>query len=343
MKPAMQDRSSLRRTCGGVALAALAVAIVALALRPGEWAAAYRLALFMCLGPTIGALWWALIYRTTGGQWGESLEWAFALGYRWAPWLWMLVLPLLVTLPAAHGYAAPGAVAARSVAYGIVLAFVTWLVMRRRGARWVGPLGLILLVFTLHFAADDWLSSLEPGWQSTAFAAVWMCGQGVSGMAAAVLIALAAGKSPARALTAPRALGLDWGNLLLAAVMFWCYVAFAQFLIIWSGNIPREISWYAHRIQGGWRFVPAVLAVIHFLVPMAILLSRTAKKSPRALGFAAALLLVAQAVYIAWMILPAFPQRTLASAIAGTALAVAAGAGFLRNAMGQVRTMEAAP
>ncbi len=30
------------------------------------------------------------------------------------------------------------------------------------------------------------------------------------------------------------------------------YLAFSQFLIIWSGNLPEEIPWYLDRFRGGW-------------------------------------------------------------------------------------------
>ena len=30
------------------------------------------------------------------------------------------------------------------------------------------------------------------------------------------------------------------------------YLAFAAFLIIWSGNLPDEIPWYLDRIHGKW-------------------------------------------------------------------------------------------
>ena len=53
----------------------------------------------------------------------------------------------------------------------------------------------------------------------------------------------------------------DLGNLLLAFVIFWAYVSFSQFLIIWAGNLPREISWYLHRRAGGWPAVAGVLAI----------------------------------------------------------------------------------
>ena len=32
--------------------------------------------------------------------------------------------------------------------------------------------------------------------------------------------------------------------------MLWAYMAFSQFLIIWSGNLPEEIPWYLRRLDG---------------------------------------------------------------------------------------------
>ena len=45
----------------------------------------------------------------------------------------------------------------------------------------------------------------------------------------------------------------DLANLMLAFVMLWAYFSFSQYLIIWSGNLPEEITWYLHRLQTGWR------------------------------------------------------------------------------------------
>ena len=63
----------------------------------------------------------------------------------------------------------------------------------------------------------------------------------------------------------------DLGKLLLAFVMFWCYVAFAQYLIIWAGNLPEEIPWYLRRLQGGWGWIGLALLLFHFVLPFLIL------------------------------------------------------------------------
>ena len=41
------------------------------------------------------------------------------------------------------------------------------------------------------------------------------------------------------------------GNLLLTFTMLWAYLAYAQLIVIWSGDLPHEIGWYLHRIAGG--------------------------------------------------------------------------------------------
>jgi hypothetical protein len=184
-----------------------------------------------------------------------------------------------------------------------------------------------VLIFTLHLLSEDWLSSLDPNWHSTAFPLVWMTGMAVSGFACALIFALASNASARAELPEPRTLGIDLGNLLLAAMLFWCYVTFAQFLIIWAGNLPAEISWFQLRMRGGWAIVPPLLALIHFLLPMAVLLSRAFKLSKAMLTAVAVTLVIGQIIYAAWLILPAFPtvgpvalSMSVALLVAGAAL-----------------------
>ena len=56
----------------------------------------------------------------------------------------------------------------------------------------------------------------------------------------------------------------DLGNLLLAFMMLWAYFSFSQYLIIWAGNLPAEISWYQHRLDPSWRPIGLALILFHF-------------------------------------------------------------------------------
>ncbi len=65
----------------------------------------------------------------------------------------------------------------------------------------------------------------------------------------------------------------DYGKLMLTFTMVWAYFSFSQWLIIWAGNLPEEITWYLDRIHGGWQTVALslVIAAIFAAVPAAAL------------------------------------------------------------------------
>jgi hypothetical protein len=209
---------------------------------------------------------------------------------------------------------------------------------------WVGPVGLIALVLASSFVADDWIEATDPDWHSTAFPVVWLAGQAVSGFALCVFAAARAGARPAKKGSAGRTVGNDWGNLMLASLVFWGYVTFLQYLIIWAGNLPHEIGWFVRRQQGGWALVPLLLGIFDFAFPFALLLSRRLKDTPGGLAAAAALLIGSQVLFDAWLILPAEASWSPAGLALAAALLVAAAAAFLdRYCVAALRAAVPAP
>jgi hypothetical protein len=175
------------------------------------------------------------------------------------------------------------------------------------------------LAITLTIAAFDWLMSLEPAWVSNAY------GMYLFVAAFSAALALAAIVLPRsrveEALGARR--GEDHrhalGNLLLAAVILWAYIAFAQLLILWLADLPEEIVWYLRRVSGGWARVAWALGILRFAAPFLLLLSRDLKRRPRALAAVATLVLIGHAVDVHWLLAPSrdahpsFPLRALAA------------------------------
>ena len=99
--------------------------------------------------------------------------------------------------------------------------------------------------------------------------------------------------------------------MLFAFTMFWAYVNFSQYLIVWSGNIPEEITWYLARFRGGWGWIGLAVLIFHFVVPFLLLLPKHANRNPRLLSLAATLLVVMRFVDTAWLVLPAFSKGAL--------------------------------
>jgi hypothetical protein len=175
--------------------------------------------------------------------------------------------------------------------------------------RGLAALGLILYVLTMTFASIDWLMSIEPLWTSTAFGLIVIVGQMLSAISFALLMLnliprLSLGRSWSSGSTpVPYR---DIGALLLVFVMGWAYLSYFQLLIIWGGNIPREVIWYVARTNGGWSLVAIFIAVFQFVLPFLVLLSARARHNLRFLALLGAGLLFTNLVSVFWHVKPSF-------------------------------------
>jgi hypothetical protein len=263
----------------------------------------YLFAWLLFLGLALGAMANLMLHNLTGGPWGVAVRPAFAAATRLVPLAALLGIPVLLGMrslfPIADGgWFSPGFFVARALVYLLLWTALSF-VVGRRTSQGLNAAGLIVYAFSMSLAAVDWIGSLVPQWYSTGLGLVVATGQMLGAMALAIAHA---GLRAAPA--ASRGVFVDLGNLLLMYVMTWAYLAFMQFLIIWVGNLPREISWYVPRLQTGWVALGVILVVFHFFAPLAILLSRTAKRSPAVLGSLAAALLALHAVDVYWLVAP---------------------------------------
>ncbi len=101
----------------------------------------------------------------------------------------------------------------------------------------------------------------------------------------------------------------DLGKLAFAFVMLNIYLTFAEFLIIWSGNVPDEIPWYLHRIHGGWwgdLLAGRDLPLDHSVLPAAVARHQALQAQDDLL---CAFMLVARLIDMFWLIEPNFKTR----------------------------------
>jgi hypothetical protein len=77
----------------------------------------------------------------------------------------------------------------------------------------------------------------------------------------------------------------DLGKLCFGFTVFWTYLMWAQFLVIWYGNLPEETGFVFARLWGRWLPVGKAVFIGMFLVPFFGLLGVAPKKTRGALGF----------------------------------------------------------
>lgn len=172
-----------------------------------------------------------------------------------------------------------------------------------RASRFCGPT-IVIYALTVTFAAVDWMMMLDTHWFSTIWGLLFVAGWALSCLCVmiAVLAALA-DKAPMNRVLGKRHFH-DYGKLMLALVMVWAYFNFSQFLIIWSGNVPEESTWYIRRMHGGWGVIGVGLVIFHFAFPFLVLLQQDFKRKWRWLALLAVGLLVMRVVDMYYLIGP---------------------------------------
>jgi len=325
---------------GLVGLAACAVGVVR---NPGWFFQGYLLAYLFWLGLPLGCMAILMIHHLAGGRWGFAVRRLLEAATRTMPLMLVLFVPYLFGLRSLYVWTRPEAVAADpvlqhkhpylNVPFFLIRAgiyFAVWLglvMLLNRAAdrqdRSPGPaatnqvrlassLGIVAYGLTMTFAAIDWAMSLEPHWFSTVYGVLILAGQVLCGFAlVTVVAALLANRQPLSSVLEPLHFH-DLGNFLLTFVIFWAYIAFSQFLIIWSGNLADENFWYLHRFEHGWGWIGVALVVFHFFVPFFLLLSRDVKRRSPWLAKVACLILVMGVVDVFWIVAPGFHRARLA-------------------------------
>jgi hypothetical protein len=313
------------------------LSLVGLVLDAAQFYQSYLTAYMLVLGISLGCLGLGMIHQLSGGAWGVVSRRLIGAASRVLPVLTLLFLPIVVGMHDLFHWTHADAVAADEVLQHkrpylntpfflvrAALYFLVWNGLVHFLNKWsldqdrtgdpgvpgrmqrLSGGGLLALGLTVTFASFDWLMSLDPHWFSTIYGILTLGGQGLSALAF-LIIALAwlARRPPLDTVVVPAHFH-DLANLMLAFVMLWAYFAFSQYLIIYSANLPEEITWYTRRLQTGWRLVGVVLILFHFAVPFLILLSRRAKREPQTIARVAIGILVVRLIDNFWLIAPEF-------------------------------------
>ena len=202
----------------------------------------------------------------------------------------------------------------------------------------MGAWGIVVTTLTVTFAWTDWVMSLDPHWYSTMFGAWWLiCGSMNALAFATIYVTRRAVKGEK-----PWVEACSWqfrkdaGSLLLMFAMVWVYFSLSQFLIIWSGNLPEDNTYYVTRfndkildVMGGF------LIFSQWLFPFLALLAPRTKRATNLLKWISVWIICTRFMDVFWTIMPFFMTHSkgprypdpLPAAMVGMALVLGAAFG----------------
>ncbi|HKG96210.1 MAG TPA: hypothetical protein VKA97_00230 [Pyrinomonadaceae bacterium] len=309
-------------------------------LDPRHFFQSYLIGWTFWTGIGVGSIALLMLQHLTGGGWGFVIRRSLEAATRTLPLMAILFVPVIIGSHYLYPWTNHEELAEHPVVQfktpylnvpfftvRAVIYFGVWLTLAFLLNRWSlaqdrttdnrytknmrllsGP-GMVALIFTVTFASVDWYMSLEPEWFSTIYGFIYVAAWTLSALAFVIsVMARLSREEPMRRIVAPLHFH-DLGKLLLALVMLWAYFAYSQYLIIWSGNLPEEITWYTVRTRGAWGAIIVGIAILHFAAPFLFLLSRDLKRSPGKLVIVAALILVMRIIDLIWMLAPAFREH----------------------------------
>jgi hypothetical protein len=313
---------------GAVMIVLGAIAFVVALMRGGAAIAwqAYLVNLLFFLGVAQAGVVASAAFYLTQAKWGGSTP--YRLGEAFAPFLWVgfflffglyfgrgLIFPwvthpipqkaawLNISLLFARDGIALGAMAAASYAFIRVSRADdarAWTIatddieLPPHSIRVFAPLVAVLFAVVYTLISFDLVMSLAPVWRSTLFGWYFFGGAFWSGLAAMALVAtVLRGRLGEHNLFTNPVVMHDFGKMVFAFSVFWVYLVFAQYIVIWYGDLPVETFFIVQRVHHmPWSPLSVACLVLIWLIPFTVLMSVRTKKTPVILGTVSALGLV---------------------------------------------------
>ncbi|MCP4686120.1 MAG: hypothetical protein GY867_11845 [bacterium] len=348
---------------GRLGIIALVVGVVGLAASALGWVSeperfyhAFLTAFVFWTSIALGGLFFTMMHHLTGARWSVVVRRICENLMMQLPWLFLAFIPVYFGIHDLYHWSHTEAVAAdhalqgkaaylnvgfftiRTVAYFAIWSILAVLLYRvslkqdaghkpehLKSMRKISAIGMLLFAATITLSGWDWLMSLEPHWFSTVFGVYLFSGSFLNAVAVVTGVCLYLRKEDALRNTFTLEHFHDLGKLMLAFTIFWGYIGFAQYFLIWYGNLPEETFWYTARWEGSWKIVSLVLLFGHFALPFVILLFRNVKRSLPIMGFLGIWFLVMHWLDYYWLIYPTFTEQ--GASIGGLEIAAVLGLG----------------
>ena len=178
---------------------------------------------------------------------------------------------------------------------------------------------LALWVTSQSMIAFDWIMSLEYPWVSTLFGGYFFIQSLIMGLIVSVVIIFFRTRAGAAHLTETLR---DCGKMILAFCFMWAGFFFAQYLVIWYGNIPEEVAYVLKRVDPApYRWLSRTVLLMLFIIPFVSMLSRQLKTRPAGMITVAGVALGGLLLHLLILIRPVVPVDLVRFAIASASMA----------------------
>jgi hypothetical protein len=164
---------------------------------------------------------------------------------------------------------------------------------------------IFVLALTFSLASFDWIMSINAHWYSAIFAfknfgAAFYHGTSLIGLIAIILHKKGYFKDMNEYHL------LDFSRYMFILSIIWGYLYFAQFMLIWYGNIPDETIYYVKRWDNGWVIFIFINFALNWFIPFIGLLPQKLDKNINFVYFICILLLVGLYTDIYEQVMPEF-------------------------------------
>jgi hypothetical protein len=130
---------------------------------------------------------------------------------------------------------------------------------------------IFILAVTFSLSAIDWIMSLDVRWYSTIFTLKNLVAAFLHGVSILTLIVFILYKRGYFPFLNEYHLH-DFARYIFMLSIVWGYFWFAQFMIIWYGNIPEETAYYSIRWHEGWKLLFFTEIGLNWFIPFMVLL-----------------------------------------------------------------------
>ncbi|WP_128291158.1 hypothetical protein [Afifella aestuarii] len=287
----------------------VALVVAAVFLTPPGLSGAWLIAWLFLLGFPSGSLVLLLAHGLTGGDWGFVARPFLAAMALTMPLLAVAFVPISLSLPDIYVWAGHAeAVRHEAVAefylnapaflLRSIVILAIWSVLGVLAALVpLGPVvsavGILLYGLSISFGSIDWLMSLDPKWFSTAYPALLSVSEIGSALALVAVL---------RAVFGQEVRNGDFAGLLIAAILGVTYLAFIQYLVMWSGNLPEKVGWYVARLTPSGTALVAATFIVGSVLPFSMLLFSAVRKSARWTGVAGLFCLIGLYLHLTWLV-----------------------------------------